>query len=74
MQPDTLLVVGLLFLVLSIPAIVSAWTDGRAPRGAAIVLVWGAGMILYAMRIKEGGYRWSDIPDAVYTVIGQVVF
>ncbi len=74
MEPDLILVVGLVFLALSIPAIVSAWSDGRAPRAAAIVLVWGGGMIVYALGTKPGGYGWADLPDAIYGVIARAIF
>lgn len=73
MDPDTALILGMGLMVLSIPSLIAAWSDGRAPRVAAIVLLAGAGIGYYALRQKEGGYTWSDIPNVLYTFIAQVM-
>lgn len=41
MNTDIALVTGLVMVVLSIPAIFSAFSEGRAPRVAAVLLVVG---------------------------------
>ncbi len=71
MDPDTTLVVGMVLAVLSIPAIVSAFSDGRTPRVAAITLIAAGGMMVYAINAKEGGYRMKDVPNVIYRVIGD---
>lgn len=71
MEPDLLLVLGLVVGVLSIPAMVSALSDGRAPRVAAITAIIAGGMMVYAINSKEGGYRVKDVPTVVYRVIGD---
>ena len=71
MDPDTTLVVGMVMAVLAIPAIVSALSDGRAPRAAAIMAILAGGLMVYAINEKEGGYRIKDLPDVVYHVIGD---
>ncbi|WGW04986.1 hypothetical protein [Tropicibacter oceani] len=71
MDPDTTLVVGMVMAVLAIPAIVSALSDGRAPRVAAIMAILAGGLMVYAINEKEGGYRIKDVPDVVYHVIGD---
>ncbi|MBV6635273.1 MAG: hypothetical protein KI788_05145 [Mameliella sp.] len=73
MEPDMMLVTGMGLVVLSLPAIISAWSDNRAPRVGVLVLFGGAGLVFWAFREKDGGYRPQDIPDAVYGVIGQIL-
>lgn len=73
MEPDLALVTGMGLAVLSLPAMVSAWADGRAPRVGALVLLAGGGLILWAARTQEGGYRLAEIPDVLYRVIGGLM-
>ncbi|WP_136440002.1 hypothetical protein [Pacificoceanicola onchidii] len=73
MDPDTTLVVGMVLAVLAIPAIVSAFSDGRAPRVAAMVAILAGGLMVYAIQQKEGGYRFGDLPSVVYRVIGDLI-
>lgn len=73
MDPDTTLVVGMVLAVLSIPAIVSALSEAKAPRIAAIVLIIAGGLMVYAINSKDGGYRIEDVPRVVFTVIARVL-
>jgi hypothetical protein len=68
-----MLVTGMALGVLSLPAILAAWADDRAPRVGTLVMLAGGGLILWAMREKAGGYRLSDIPDVFYGVVAQVL-
>ncbi len=73
MDPDIMLVIGLVIGILAVPSLVSALQEDRAPRvGVAAVLVAGA-LIVLAVNDKPGGYRLKDVPDAVYHVIGRVM-
>ena len=72
MDADTTLVIGLVLGVLAIPAIVSALSDGRTPRVAAIVVIIAGGLMVYAINEKEGGYAIGDIPKVIYKVIGNI--
>lgn len=63
---DTLLVLGMLIAALAIPSAISAFSGARAPRGAAIAIMLGGGLILLAVLTKPGGYAPSQIP-AVFT-------
>ncbi|MBU2962032.1 hypothetical protein KO516_14675 [Citreicella sp. C3M06] len=73
MQPDQYLVLGLFLVAISIPAIISAWSDGQAPRVGAVVAVAGLAVLLYGNLQAPGGYRLADIPEAIYGVIAQVI-
>ena len=73
MDNDTTLVVGLVLGVLAIPSIVSALSEGRAPRVAAIVAMVAGGLMVWAINGKAATgspYRFQDLPDVVYRVIG----
>jgi hypothetical protein len=69
MNPDTFFVVGLALGVLSVPAVVSAISNGDRPRIATITLMIAGGMIVYAISNKPGGYPLESIPKVVSTVI-----
>ncbi|MFW2541182.1 hypothetical protein ACN2XU_00975 [Primorskyibacter sp. 2E107] len=73
MDADTTLVVGMVLAVLAIPAMVSAFSENRAPRAAAVVVIVAGGLMVYAIQKKEGGYRLSDLPNIVYHVIGDLI-
>lgn len=73
MAADIYLVAGLVIVLFAIPAALSAFFDGRAPRVSAIVLVIAGGLILFAMDRKPGGYTLRDIPHAVLRVTAQII-
>ena len=73
MDADFILVVGLILAVFSIPSIVSAFSDNRAPRVAAIVLLIGGGLSVYAISNKPGGYTLAEIPSVFVQVVGRYV-
>lgn len=73
MNPDTVFVFGLVLGVLSIPAVVSAISDGRAPRVASIVLIVAGAMVVYAISEKPSGYAIEDIPAVVSGVINSMI-
>ena len=73
MQPDVMIVAGMGLVVLSLPSILSAWADKRAPRLGALLLLGGGGMVLWAFRAREGGYSWAELPGVFYGVIGQIL-
>jgi hypothetical protein len=70
-NPDLLLVIGIVLAVLAVPAMVSAFSDGRAPRAASITVLIAGVLIVFAFTKKPGGYEVRDIPNAFYRVIGQ---
>ena len=70
---DLWLVGGLAILVLSIPAFVSAWSDRRTPRLAAVLILLGGGMVLFPLTEAPGGYGLADVPEAAIRVIAWIV-
>lgn len=68
MDYDTGLVIGLIISFFSIPALVSAFSDGRTPRAAALVIMIGGGLVAWAITGKPGGYTLEAIPDVFVKV------
>ncbi len=73
MQQDIYLVVGIIILVLAIPAVVSAFSDGRVPRAAAVMVLIGGVLIALALNQQPGGYAVEDIPMVFTRVIALIV-
>ena len=73
MDPDFILVGGLILLMLSVPSILSAMADSRPPRVSSVVVLAGAGMVAYAMYASPTGYTVQGMANAVYRVIGAVL-
>lgn len=73
MDPDTLLVLGIIVAGFSVPSILSAISDGRAPRASALTMLIAGGLILFAIQTHPGGYTLQDVPDAFVRVVAQFV-
>lgn len=73
MDPDTFLVLGLVVAGFSIPSILSALSDGRAPRASALTILIAGGLILYAVQTQPGGYTLQQIPDVFVRVLARFV-
>ncbi len=71
MDPDLLLVIGIVLGLLAIPAILSAFTDGRPPRAAAILVMVAAGLIGMAVVNRPMAYTLDEVPDVFLRVIGR---
>ncbi|SFR33235.1 hypothetical protein [Litoreibacter janthinus] len=73
MDYDLILVIGIVIGVLTVPAILSAFLDGSAPRVATIAAVMSGGMIVFAVYSAPGGYSISDLPDVFTKVVAGFV-
>lgn len=71
MNTDLLLVIGVVLGVFSIPSIMSAISEGRAPRVAAVTLIVSGALIVYAVRKNPGGYGLQDVPGAFVRVVAS---
>ena len=72
MNTDAYLVTGLGFLCLAVPSFLAAQLDGRAPKVAGVMLVFAIVLIGLAVWKKPGGYALSDVPMAIYRVVGDL--
>lgn len=73
MNPDITLIVGMVLTLLAILSFLSAYSENRAPRVAALTALVAGALILHAFNLNEGGYRLQDIPDVVYGAIGDFI-
>jgi hypothetical protein len=71
MDPDLFLVIGLVLAVLTIPSLLSAYSESRAPRAASVVVLVAGVLIVIALTNKAGGYTIAEIPDVIFRVIGR---
>ena len=71
MDPDLALVVGTVIGALSIPSILSALSDRRAPRASALTVLIAGGLILYAVQNKPQGYALDQVPDVFVDVVAR---
>ena len=71
MSPDFYLVLGILIAGFSIPSVLSALSDRRAPRASAITILIAGGLILLAVQTQPGGYTLQEIPDVFVRVIAS---
>ena len=69
MNTDVILVVGIVVLALAFPAILGAFAHGRSLRGAAVAVVAGGGLILYANAKNPVGYSVQEMPSLFMRVI-----
>ena len=71
MDTDLILVVGLVLCALSVPSLLSAYAEGRAPRSGAVVMLIGGVLIVVALTQNPRGYTFADVPEVFFTVIGR---
>ncbi|MEO3413169.1 hypothetical protein AAFO92_00795 [Roseovarius sp. CAU 1744] len=71
MDADLALVLGIVLLVFSVPAIVSAFSEGRAPRVAALTILLGGSLTIWALSQKPGQFDIMDIPEAFVRVVAR---
>ncbi len=73
MDPDLFLTLGLIIGALSIPSILSAMSDRRAPRASALTILIAGGLIIGAVMLKPGGYRIEQVPDVFFSSIARFI-
>ncbi len=73
MNSDIALVVGLCFVILSVPALISAFSAGQPLRRATAFVTLGGALITYAAVTSPLGYRAEDIPEVVLRVIAHFI-
>jgi len=73
MQADLYLVVGIVLGILSLPAMLSAFSEGRSPRAGAIIVMISGGLIALAAIENPQGYEVSDVPLAFERVVHRAI-
>ncbi len=73
MDPDLAMAIGMVLAVFSLPAVLSAVSDKRAPRVAMFTILVAGGLILWALSNKPGGYSLSELPKLLIEVIARYI-
>lgn len=73
MDADQMMVLGLVLGALSIPSLLSAFSESRAPRVGTILVLTAGGLIAFAATSKPGGYEIAELPQVVFRVVGQLM-
>ena len=73
MNSDLALVIGIVLGALAIPSMINAFSESRAPRSAAILIMIASVLIIVAMWQKPSGYTIEEIPDVFLRVVGRVL-
>ena len=72
MDTDLMLVIGIILGVLSIPSLLNAYSDGRAPRFASIVVLIAGTLIFLAITQHTAGYTPAELPDVFARVFKRL--
>lgn len=73
MDTDLILVIGLLATALAIPSLLAAYSESRAPRAGAILVLIGGVLLAVALTQKPSGYSFDEIPDVIMKVLARVL-
>ena len=71
MDTDLFLVIGSVLCLLSVPSLLSAFTESRPPRAGAILLFIGGVLVVLALTNHGRGYSFAELPDVFLRVIGR---
>lgn len=71
MDPDLVLVIGVILGVFTVPSILSAISDGRAPRASALTILISGSMILWAVTKNPAAYTIEGLPDLFVQVVAR---
>ncbi|MBC2836328.1 hypothetical protein [Paragemmobacter straminiformis] len=73
-DPDLALIVGIGLVLLSLLSIVAAWIDARLPVWGGAICAVGLMLVALALIVHPQGYRFGQLPDVFFTVLGRYVF
>lgn len=71
LDTDLLLVIGIVLGALSIPSLLAAYSESRAPRAGAVLVLISGVLIVVALNRHAVGYSFAEIPDVFMRVIGR---
>ena len=73
MDFDLIFVVGVALIAFAIPSLVSAYSDRRWPKIAALMVLIGGCSIAWAAQQNPGAYSFETVDDVIVSVIGSFV-
>ena len=71
MDTDLLLIIGLVVAILAVPSIISAFSESRPPRAAAILFLIGGTLIVVALTQSATRYSFAGLPEVLSRVIAR---
>jgi formate-dependent nitrite reductase membrane component NrfD len=71
MDTDLVLTIGIVLAVMSVPSLLAAWAESRAPRIGLVLAIAALGMIVAAVMIRPGGYSLNDVPTVMLGVVSR---
>jgi formate-dependent nitrite reductase membrane component NrfD len=71
MDTDLVLTIGIVLAVMSVPSLLAAWAESRAPRIGLVLAVAAIGMIVTALMTRPGGYSLSEVPTVMLGVVSR---
>lgn len=71
MDTDLVLTIGIVLAVLSVPSLLAAWAESRAPRIGLVLAIAAIGMIVAAVMTRPGGYSLNDVPTVMLGVVSR---
>lgn len=71
MDIDLIFVTGLVIGAFSLPALVSAFADRRAPRMAAVFMMLSGAMVTYAVQMRDTPYVLENLDDVFVSVVAR---
>ena len=73
MDTNLIATLGLLVVVLAIPASLRRWADDRFPFVPLLSLLIGLGVLGWLIYFDPGGFSIQDIPNAVVEVVSRIL-
>ncbi|MDH5529963.1 MAG: hypothetical protein OEY05_07995 [Paracoccaceae bacterium] len=73
MDTDLVLISGIVIIILSFPAMISAFASDRSLLGAIVFAAIGAAMVVAAYIYSAEGYQPEDIPQAFLKVLARII-
>ena len=70
-DPDLIYIIGLVVGFLAFPALLSAFSESRPPRTAAIMVMIAAGLVVTALIQKPSGYSFGQTPQIFMDVVSR---
>lgn len=72
MTNDLFLVLGITIALLAVPSLIGAFSAGRTPRAAAIMIMIGGGLVAIAVTQQPSGYSFEQVPQVFTRVVGRL--
>jgi hypothetical protein len=71
MDTDLLLIIGLVVTILAVPSVISAFSESRPPRAAAVMFLIGGTLVAVALTQGATRYTMGDMPEVLSRVIAR---